>query len=209
MKYKAVLFDMDGVILNSEPLHIAAFRAALSEHGKTLKPEEYKKYFAGRTDEQGFRNYFALHNEIVDVLPIMQRKNHHYVASVANQLQSYPDVIPLIQDLSQQTRLALVTGSSTGEVTTALKALGIFDYFDTIITADDVEYGKPDPEGYLKAVASLHLAPQDCVIVEDSPNGIVAAKRAHIHCIAVTNTHARDELCDADEIVEKLSLELF
>lgn len=106
-------------------------------------------------------------------------------------------------------KLALVTGSLRVEAEIALKACGIGDCFDVVIAAEDVGLGKPNPEGYLKAIDLLNVSPEESIIVEDSPSGIKAAKAAGIDCIAVTNTHARNELSDATSVVDSLSLSSF
>lgn len=209
MKYKAVLFDMDGVILDSEPLHVAAFQAVLKRYGHDLSDEQYKEHFAGRTDKEGFEQYFRFINESVELPAIMDEKARAYLELASDQLQPYPGVASVIRELSRSTALALVTGSLRAEAEVALKACGIEDLFDVIIAAEDVSKSKPDPEGYQQAVRRLGLTPSECVIVEDSPSGIAAANAAGIAVIAVCNTHEPEELSGATKIVEQLSLASF
>lgn len=209
MMYQAILFDMDGVIINSEPLHVAAFQAVLGQYGLALSEDDYKHYFAGKTDESGFRDYLDFINLTVDLQVIMQEKAEEYVRLAVKKLAGYPGVADLIQQLSQKTQLALVTGSSKVEADTALAALDITDCFAVIVSADDVVNGKPEPEGYLQAVARLGVDPSQCVIIEDSPSGIRAAKAAGIQSIGVTNTHSAEELRGADVVVRSLDLSMF
>lgn len=206
MKYKAVLFDLDGVILDSEPLHVAAFQATLQEYGHDLRGHEYKEFFAGRTDKEGFERYFRFINETVELPVVMDKKMKAYIALASDQLQPYPGVVSMIRELSQHAKLALVTGSLKIEAEVALAACGIQDCFDVVVAAEDVENGKPDPEGYLKAARLLDIPPEQCVVVEDSPSGVQAALNAGIECIAITNTHTREELRDATRVVDRLSL---
>lgn len=209
MKYKAALFDMDGVILDSEPLHVAAFQTTLQGFGYTLDLDGYEAHFAGRTDEEGFRQYFAFINEEVDISTVMNEKAKQYMALASDQLLPYPGITQIINELSLSVPLALVTGSLRAEVDIALKACGLEDVFSSIVTAEDVTKGKPAPEGYLKAATELGVAAHDCVVVEDSPKGVAAAIAAGIDCIAITTTHSRDDLKAATKVVDTLSFSLF
>lgn len=205
MSYQAVLFDMDGVIVDSEPLHVAAFQTTLTSYGFNLSPDQYKEHFAGRTDEAGFKRYFDFIGETVELPVIMDKKAKAYLALAADELKPYPGVIECIQDLVKRNiQLALVTGSLQLEAEITLKAFDLTDHFSAIIAAEDVEYGKPDPEGYLKGAQALGMAPADCIVIEDSPKGVQAAKAAGIRCLAVTNTHTNEELADATHIVDQL-----
>lgn len=209
MNYRAALFDMDGVILDSEPLHLTAFKKTVEKYGLNLSDEEYKLYFAGRTDEAGFKLYFQSKNKTVDLPIIMSKKAKNYLRLADEKLTAYPGVIQLIQDLAKKMPLALVTGSLAIEAKTAMNALGINDCFQVMICADDIRNGKPDPEGYLKASNLLGIEHKDCVIIEDAPSGVLATQNAGIDCIAVTYTHSAHELSVATKIVDMLSLDLF
>jgi len=209
MKYKAVLFDMDGVIIDSEPIHFAAFQSTLEHNGQSLTQADYLKHFAGRTDEDGFKEYFNSINETVDMPVILDRKTKAYLELAKDQLVAYQGVVDLIKKLAAEMSLALVTGSSKAEVNIVLNTLGISDCFSAMVCAEDVKNGKPDPEGYLKAQKMLKVHSPDCVVVEDSPSGISAAINAGFDCIAVTNTHSTDDLKAATLTVEHLSINLF
>jgi HAD superfamily hydrolase (TIGR01509 family) len=208
MKYKAVLFDMDGVILDSEPLHVAAFQATLGRNGHELSGDSYKSHFAGKTDEEGFTQYFAFINEEADVPNLMDEKTKDFLKLAGDNLIPYPGIVQLIKQLSKEIPIALVTGSLRVEAEVALKACGIEDCFSVIVTADDISHSKPNPEGYLKALSLLNLDANQCVVVEDSPSGVKAALAAGIDCIAVTNTHSANELDAAGKVVDKLTFDL-
>jgi len=197
---------MDGVILDSEPAHFAAFQTTLQRRGKQLSEDDYKANFAGLTDEAGFRKYFASINETLDLPVVMAEKTAIYLELASNRIVAYPGVVALIQELSGKVPLALVTGSLRAEAHVALIALGIKDCFSVIICAEDVKEGKPNPEGYLQAQKALSVSKDECVIVEDSPSGVLAAKNAGIISIAVTTTHTRAELSEGTRIVDVLSI---
>ena len=207
MTYKAILFDMDGVIVDTEPLHVAAFQASLKHYGHDLSEKDYKQHFAGKTDEDGFKQYFAFINEEIDLLVIMDEKAKAYLKLAADQLVPYPGIIELIRTVSQHVPIALVTGSLRIEAEAVLNEFGITNCFTAVISANDVQHGKPDPEGYLKGAQAVGVDPADCIVIEDSPSGIEAARAAGIRCVAVTTTHAPDELGKATHVVEQLRVE--
>ena len=196
---------MDGVIVDSEPLHVAAFRAVLGRYGHNLTDDHYKDHFAGRTDEAGFKAYFEFVGETVDMPVIMDEKAKAYLALAGDQLVPYPGVIELITHLGKQgTPMALVTGSLKNEAMITLQAFTITDYFGAIIAAEDITESKPNPEGYLKGAAALSVNPADCIVIEDAPKGVRAARAAGMRCLAVTTTHAAAELQEATSIVDQL-----
>jgi HAD superfamily hydrolase (TIGR01509 family) len=205
MSYKAVLFDMDGVIVDSEPLHVAAFQATLKEYGCNLTDEQYKQYFAGRTDEAGFKQYFDSRGEAVELPVIMDKKAKAYLQLAADRLIPYPGVVEFIRNLAgEKTSLALVTGSLRAEAEVTLKAFGLMGLFKVIIAAEDISQSKPDPEGYLKGAKALGFEPADCIVVEDAPSGVKAACAAGMRCLAVTTTHTKEELKEATSIIDWL-----
>jgi HAD superfamily hydrolase (TIGR01509 family) len=104
--------------------------------------------------------------------------------------------------------MAVVSGAPRREVRQVLERFGLSDYFSQIITGEDITLSKPHPEGYLKAAAMLQVPPSACVVVEDAPNGIKAAKRAGMDCIAITTSHDEHELSAADWVVRRLSPDL-
>lgn len=205
MKYKAVLFDMDGVIVDSEPVHEAAFRATLHQYGHQLTEEQYKQHFLGKTDEAGLRSYFAFTSETVDFPVVLDTKAREYLQLAADQLVPYPGTLAFIRSLrAQQVPLALVTGSLRAEADIVLKAFDLVAAFSAVVAAEDIIKSKPDPEGYLKGAAALGIAPRDCVVIEDAPSGVKAAKAAGIPCVAVTTTHSLEELAEATFITNSL-----
>ena len=209
MKYEAALFDLDGVIINSEPLHEAAFKAVLKKQGHNLDPDTYMRHFAGKSDLDGLGLYLEEHRSAVDTDKVIKDKALAYEKIAAEGLVAFPGVQDIIQKLSAVIPVALVTGSSRREAEQALDVLGIAECFSAVVTADHVAQGKPSPEGYLRAAELLGVSVKKCVAIEDSVSGIRAAIDAGADCIAVTNTHPAEQLGAATIIVDKLTLNLF
>ena len=205
MNYKAVLFDMDGVIVASEQLHVAAFQATLKKYGYNLTHEQYKQFFAGRTDEAGFNLYFESIGKTADLALIMDEKAKQYLQLATNKLIPYPNIVEFIDNLiKKKIKLALVTSSLRVEAEITLKTFNLTDSFSVVITAEDIVHSKPNPEGYLKGAKILRIDPGECIVIEDAPKGVQAAKSAGMRVVAVTNTHTKDELKDATIIVDEL-----
>jgi beta-phosphoglucomutase len=208
MNYKAVLFDLDGVLIDSEPLHIAAFQASLKQYGYDLNKEGYDRYFAGKTDEFGFGQYFSNVGTPPDAAEIMAEKADIYLQLSKDRLVSYPEAVELVRELSlRATLLALVTGSLRNEAELTLETLGISSLFSAIVTAEDLAQSKPSPEGYLKAATLLDVEPADCIVIEDSPSGVRAAQAAGMRCLAVSTTHTAQALDGATKIVDRLHIQ--
>ena len=209
MKYQAILFDMDGTLVNSEPLHQQAFEETFKQFDIAMTDDDFKSYIVGKTDTNGLKDYLTHINKQLDIPDFNTKKAAAYASLASEHLASYPGIVELVRDLANIVPLALVTNSHRSEADLVLKSLDIDGCFDIIITADGVEKGKPSPEGYLRAMNLLSKQPEDCVIVEDSPTGVTAANEAGIRCIAVTNTHSEGELAHADLVVSEITKDLF
>lgn len=209
MKYTAICFDLDGVIIDSEPLHEVAFRKTLSHYSLPLPSSDYMQYFAGKSDYQGFADYLSSLRIELPLQELLILKQQNYIALAPNELTYYEGMPLLIQSLASAATLALVTGSSREETNLALQKHHLHTYFTAIVTADDITNSKPSPEGYLLAAKRLgdSIAPNNCIAVEDSPSGVQAAKQAGMYCVAITTTHSADELQAADTVVDKLTVD--
>lgn len=201
-KINGVLFDMNGVIIDDERLHELAFAKTLSSKGYILNHKEYKLYFAGRTDKDGLTYFQKEKNILFNINSMALEKSQNYKKSAKAGINSYPGVIELIKSLSsKKILLGIVTSSNRIEALSALEACGVNNYFNVIVTAEEVEKGKPSPEGYLLGAKKLGINPHNCVVIEDAPSGIVAAKSLGMYCVAVTHTHSENELINADLII--------
>jgi HAD superfamily hydrolase (TIGR01509 family) len=209
MNHRPICFDMDGVIVDSEPSHFEAFRQTFQPLGIRLTDEQYQLFFAGKTDEQGFVDFLAHIERPLGIKTLQAIKRHNYQKLVETTVEPYPTTVMTISQLAIKHPLALVTSSPESQVSAILDRFGLQEHFSVLVTAESVINGKPDPESYLLAAEMLGRPAADCIAVEDAPSGISAAKRAGMYCVALTTTHSADRLGQADRVVEKLSAELF
>jgi HAD superfamily hydrolase (TIGR01509 family) len=206
MKKKVYLFDMNGVIIDDEHLHQQATLGVLQRHGYAADASVYKRHFAGRTRDSGFRNYHQALQAAYDIHALSEEKDELYQELARNGLRTVDHVVAFVRSLGKRGHaMAIVTGAPRKEAKHVLETFGLADHFLQVITGEDITLSKPHPEGYLKAAAMLQVSPAECVVVEDAPMGVQAAHRAGMRCAAVTTTHTPDELKEADWIVPRLT----
>lgn len=191
---KAVIFDMDGVLVNSEPVIIEASLRVLREHGVEAKESDFLE-FTGMGDAifiGGVAKKYGLEYE-----PSMKDRAYSIYLDIINEkIKKFPGVLPLLSYLREKSyTLAVASASDLIKVEANIKALGAEkSWFRAIITGSDVERKKPFPDIYLKAAAAAGVEPKDCLVVEDALSGIKAAKAAGMKCAAVTTSFTRAEL---------------
>jgi beta-phosphoglucomutase len=220
---KAIIFDFNGVIVNDEPLHLDLFRVVLAQEGISLTDEAYHEKYLGYDDRGCFRAALADAGEEANdagrIAALIDRKAAMYVEAIKERYLLFPGVVELVRRLAAGYPLAIASGALRNEIDMVLSRGGIRGCFLEIIAAEDVSACKPDPEGYLKALAALNasatepIEPRHCLVIEDSVAGVEAARRAGMRCLAVTNSYAATDLARADFIVSSLMdcdpLELF
>ncbi len=211
---KAVIFDMNGVIINDEAVHEDAIVDVCRKYGIKLSHDDYYEMCLGRTDYEGFAKIierFKLKD--IDISKLMMEKQQKYFEMLPGSIRQVPRAIDMIRKLSPHFRLGLVSSASRNEIDFILKYFKVIGKFQVIISGDDVNKGKPDPEPYLMASLKLNELPRNCVAIEDSVSGIRSAKNAGMECIAITTSHRRENLKEADYIIdsfdEMMYLKLF
>lgn len=207
--YNAIILDCDGVILNSESLHLKACNEVFSEYGIAFDEEEYYSKYLGLSDKDSMRMKLECSNIKFDedsLKQLVERKKQVYISNLDN-LQTLP-YVPGVADfikksVSEGKTLGICTGSSREEVLLALKKLekgGLIDYFKTIVTIDDIHNGKPNPEGYALACKNICQETCNCLAIEDSPAGVSAAITAGLSVYALLTTHSATKLKHATKI---------
>ncbi|MBI2575073.1 HAD family phosphatase [Candidatus Woesearchaeota archaeon] len=204
---KAVIYDLDDVIVNSHPLHAQAFDIFLKEHGHSFSQisEEMSKRFIGmRTSDitKELINYFGLKTSFKKAY---ERRTEIFLELAEKKLELLPGVMHSLESLRGKYRLAIASSGARKYIELVVSKFRLEKYFGTIVSGDDVSKGKPDPEAYLAAASRLGLKPSECAVLEDATIGIEAAKRAGCKCIAIRNpnTPAQD-LSKADIILDSL-----
>jgi HAD superfamily hydrolase (TIGR01509 family) len=180
----------------------------LRHYGIEPTAEDLRRSY-GRRVRDDFVDYFSRYGVAADVSIAIAHKHARYYHLAAGRLQPFPGAIALLKRLQAQGyRLALASSGDRVKVAFGMQALTLDGVFEVVISGDDVTHSKPDPEIYLTAACRLGIAPGDCIAIEDAPAGIEAAKRAGMCCIAVTNSVARQQLHQADLIVDSLTDDL-
>jgi HAD superfamily hydrolase (TIGR01509 family) len=193
---RAILFDHDGVLVRSEPLHWKAWREVLRELGLPYVESEIQT-MVGFTAPQIMSSILDKYRpgwdaQTYDVHALAKAKNDRYLVSAQTELQTYPGVRELLTWLrSTGIKTAVVSNAKRRELESALRWIGIHDFFDLIISRDDAGIPKPDPTPYLMAAASLGFEAHECLAVEDSPTGIESALVGKVPAAAVLTNFPR------------------
>lgn len=201
----AIIFDMNGVIIDDETIHEKAFSEVLQPFNITLSHEDYKRFFLGRSDMAGFELLNQKYKLPISLDDIAKKKMERYWQFVNLGIPSVSGAVDAIKILSKSYLLALTTGATKVEVNAVFAQFQLADYFEAVISVEDFTQSKPHPEPYLVTAESLHVPNKECVVIEDAPAGIQSAKKAGMRCIAITTTHDRQELNLADLIIDSFS----
>ncbi len=206
---KAVVFDMDGVVIDSEPNHYRAICEAIGER-MTFSYDDFLGRFAGR-DER-----YAM-GKMAEELGIdcnedlfkewSSRKAEAYARFVSENAIPMPGAVEFVESVASELPVGLATGSRRSDVNAALHVLAdgrLEEVFQTIVTSEDVPQPKPHPATYAKAVENLGFQPDECVAFEDSPNGILSAKGAGFRVVGISAMHGPEKLSEADIVIPNL-----
>ena len=210
----AVLFDFDGVIVNSEPLHFWAFHEILRAEGIELTEEEYYRELIGFDDKGAFKHIFQKHGKELDpktFLRVMTLKSEKMMELIqARKYHALPGVEEFIRALWWRYPLAICSGALREEIEAMLEGISLRDCFKVIVAAEDVTVGKPDPSGYilcaqqLSAKVKKELRPADCLIVEDAPTVIKSVRGVGFPVLAVATSYPVEKLAEANYVVKDL-----
>ena len=212
---EAVLFDFDGILVDTEPMHYRAFLEILDPLGMGFPWKEYVETYMGFDDRDAFREAFRAKGVALgdgNLGKLVAAKSEAFLRGLRTGVTAYPGAVPLIETLhAAGFPLALCSGALRCDIDPILSQLGVARRFEVIVSADDVRRSKPDPESYALAFARLSerhpallTAPEMSVAVEDTPAGIRSAKRAGLRALAVTNSYGAGELAEADWVVGSL-----
>jgi beta-phosphoglucomutase len=211
---KAIIFDCDGVIADTEPIHMAAFGRVLAEEGITLTEEDYFAHYLALDDRGCFTRALAERGDSLtkDQLNELIRRKAGYVEhAMQSSLQLLPGAAEFIRQAAECYPLAVASGALRAEVELVVNHGGLRDCFRVIVSAEDVARSKPYPDPFIKAFELLNLPitdriePGECLVIEDSIHGIRAAHQAEMRCLAVTNSYPKEKLSEAELVVDSLA----
>jgi beta-phosphoglucomutase len=213
---RAVIFDFDGVLVDSEKLHLQAINDVLSRFKIEISTQEYYEKFLGLSDRELLevinnrgKNLALTHMQFKQLLQSKAEAFKNLAITGVPVIAGVPEFLKMLAD--NQIPLAICSGALLPEIEILLKGANLRDYFDVIVSAEQVKKGKPDPEGFVLALELLNkkiftpIEPSACIVIEDSHWGLEAAKKAGMHPVAVTNSYSADKLKPADKVVGNLS----
>jgi len=212
---KAVVFDFDGIIVDSEPMHYRAFQKVLEPLGAGYSWQEYIDKYMGFDDRDAFREAFRFHGLQLhegELARLIAAKAACFQEVIADGVKPYPGVVDLIKTLSGAIPLAISSGALRSDIDPVLEQLSLGGAFDLMVTAEEVQASKPDPASYLLAIKRLQEAfPEHGITfatslaIEDTPAGISSAVNAGLTVLAVTNSYPASELGMAARTVDSLA----
>ncbi|MBE0480879.1 MAG: HAD family phosphatase [Dehalococcoidia bacterium] len=204
MSARAILWDMDGVIVDSAPFHFQAWQELLGELGLAFTRTDFEQTF-GRRNAEIIAEKVPAKLPSSEVRRLSNRKEERFRDLIARNIEAFPGVLSLMRSAKAASwKMALVTSTPPENIDVVLRELGIAGFFEAIVAERDVRRGKPDPEGFLLAASMLKVPPGRCIVIKDAVAGVKAARAAGMKCIAVTNTHPTERLVEADLIVDSL-----
>lgn len=205
MEALAVIFDWDGVIVDSREYHDQSWKQMAQENGYVLDDDFYVHCF-GMRNKETIIDYLKWTTDVDEAERLSQRKEVLYLEHLRNKgiepLSGVRDLLQLLQE--QGIPHAVASSSSRENIEGALDAARLANAFDAICTAEDVHAGKPAPDIFLFAAQQLGLLPSRCIVIEDAPVGVSAGKAAGMKVVAVTNSHPAERLQEADCIVDAM-----
>jgi HAD superfamily hydrolase (TIGR01509 family) len=198
----AVIFDMDGVIVDSEPHHRRAFYDVLGELGYTLGHGMKFEDYLGRSDFEMWVDFVARHKPPQTVEELTARKRRKVIDIMRTVQPVFPGLPDLVAKLAVRCPVAVASGSEHTVIEAALAIKGLRRFFSVVVSSADVPQGKPAPDIFLRTAELLRLPPRDCWVIEDSKPGIAAGLAAGMRVIAIANTHPPEELQQATHVVK-------
>lgn len=212
---KAVIFDFDGVIADTEALHFSCLRETLLNEGVGIDRRTYDEVYLALDDGACFKTAFALHRKPLTGEKLIELINHKSELFHAHltEIRLFPGVADWIRNASPRFTLAICSGAAKHEIINILSIHRLLEHFSVVTAAEDVQNGKPSPEGYLKTLHRLNerlerrspLVASECLVIEDSVAGVRAAKAAGMYCVGVTNSYPREHLQEADMVIDHLT----
>jgi HAD superfamily hydrolase (TIGR01509 family) len=208
MTKKAVIFDLDGTLVNSIPVHYKVHRDVFKKFGINLTPHFFQVHCNGTEAHEAYRyvlNHFLGSDELYE--KAWQTHNKLRTSVDLSKIKIFPGVKRMLKQLKEENyKLAVASSSHETYVRALLENNGITDFFDFITGSDHVKHSKPNPAIFLNAWKGLGIPKKNCIIIEDTNNGVIAAKRAGIECLCLLTSEKEDDIPRYAHIVDKHSM---
>jgi beta-phosphoglucomutase len=208
MAVSAVIFDFNGTLSNDEPILCGIFTELFAEHGKPLSAQEYFDQLAGLSDPEIVRTWLGEDHPDVDA--VIEERIVRYRAACADGSSIEEPTRAAVRFAAERVPVAIVSGAARAEIEPVIEAAGLASLFTAIVPAEDIARGKPDSEGYQRALELLggKLDPRDVLVFEDTEAGIASARGAGMRVVAVRGTLVPERLAAAEEIVDRVDLDV-
>lgn len=204
MGIKGIIFDLDGVLVDTVPAHFNAWQRMFNEYGYKFDMREYRRKVDGKPRYDGARAVMTEHSD-VDIKEAADKKNEYYAELIERgEFRVFDTALTLVRQC-QEMGLKLATASSSANVRNVLEKANLIQAFPVVVGGDDVENGKPDPDIFLVASNGLGLSVDECIVIEDSSSGVQAAKSGGFMCIGLLHGDHAEELPGADIVVSSLA----
>ncbi|CAN5532873.1 HAD family hydrolase [soil metagenome] len=198
----AVIFDMDGVIIDSNPHHKISLRQFCERYGYRLSDEELINKIYGRTNKEWIATLFERQLTAAQLRDYGEEKEKLFRDIYKEDIKALPGLENFLKKLDEnKIPKAIGTSAPRSNVDFVLDELALRKYFNVVLDESNVEHGKPNPEIYLKVAARLQFKPELCIVFEDSLSGVAAARAAGCKVVGVTTTHTREELAHTDFVI--------
>ena len=203
IKPDAVIFDLDGTLIDNNAWHIEAWKVFYDKIGREFSMDEYKTKINGRINRDIFNYIFGRQLPAEEIEKYTHEKEKLYREYYAPHIKPIPGLLHLLDEIKGASiPMAIATSGLPVNIAFMFEHVTIKDYFDDVIDATLVTNSKPDPEIFLKAAAAVHASPANCLAFEDSIAGVHSAKAAGMKVIALTTTHTKEDLHEADRIIK-------
>ena len=203
---RALLFDFNGTLSEDEPLLLSIYQQLFRRYGRPLLEGEYYGRLAGLSEEAIVGGWLGVDGPLLASL--IDERIELYRAEAADGRTVTPELREVVRHAAARVPVCVVSGAYRAEIEPVVEAAGIAGLITAIVSADDVEHGKPSAEGYLRALDLVGVEPTEAIAFEDTDAGIAAARAAGVHCIAVRGTLPDERLAAADEVVDRIDLAL-
>ena len=201
---KAVIWDMDGIIVDSARHHLKGWQIVFQKRGVNYTEKDFW-HNTGKRSDTIIKNVLGKKIPQNEITKIIQEKDETFRQLMGQNIRPFPGVLKLIASLKEHGfKIAIASSAPMENIQLITRSLKIHNHFDTIVSGWEVTRGKPDPQTFLLTAEKLGVEAERCIVIEDAISGVTASKRAGMPCIAVTNTTPREELREADLIIDTL-----